>query len=230
MRVETQTDPVLRRRVGSAAAIIPVGSTEQHGPHLPVSTDSDLVTAVARGVGAGRRYLVMPTVTVGVSFEHAPFFNVSVRASTLGLVLGDMCRSLYSNGIKRVFVINGHYGNKKALARFAAKERGEAPAVHVFSYWEYLGDRFDHAGFMETSLMLAVSGRVRMSMAQKGLDTDGMTEAEVRNAKKVAARSFPEATGNGVWGNPRLATAEEGRRMLDTIIRNLRKECQRHAA
>ena len=92
MRIDTQTDPVLRQQEESCA-IVPVGSIEQHGPHLPVSTDSDLVTAVAERVGSGDNFLVTPTITTGVSFEHAPFFNISIRASTLSLILQDVCDS-----------------------------------------------------------------------------------------------------------------------------------------
>ena len=224
MRVEVQTDPIIRRQTEFSVGIIPVGSIEQHGPHLPVSTDSDLVTAVANGVGAGHDFLVMPTVKVGVSFEHAPFFNISIKESTLGLVLSDMCDSLYSNGIKYVFVINGHYGNKRALSKFAQARQDDKPVVRVFSYWEFADTRFDHAGFMETSLMLAVSNNVKMSKAQKGLDTSVMTDEEILNAKKMSAVSFPKATGNGIWGDPREATADKGKEMLKTIIQNMRQE------
>lgn len=227
MRIDTRTDPVLRQQVGSSYAIVPVGSIEQHGPHLPVSTDSDLVTAVAEMVGSPHGFLVMPTITTGVSFEHAPFFNISIRASTLSLVLEDVCSSLYSNGIKHVFVINGHYGNKKALEMFAKNMQGDKPIVRVFSYWEFTERCFDHAGFMETSLMLAVSDNVTMSKAQKGLDTSNMTDEEIADIKKISTESFPRATGNGVWGDPRHATADAGREMLDEITQNIQQEIQR---
>lgn len=225
MRIDTQTDPALRQQEESCA-IVPVGSIEQHGPHLPVSTDSDLVTAVAERVGSGDNFLVTPTITTGVSFEHAPFFNISIRASTLSLILQDVCDSLYSNGIKYVFVINGHYGNKKALEGFVKERQGNKPVVRVFSYWEFTGRRFDHAGFMETSLMLAVSDRVIMSKAQKGLDTSNMTDEEITNIKKISLESFPKATGNGIWGDPRKATADEGRSMLNEIVQNMQRELQ----
>ena len=198
-----QTDPVVRERLAAkAAAIVPVGSVEQHGAHLPVSTDSDIVGAVSAAVGRELGFLVTPTITTGVSFEHRPFFNISIRPSTLGLLLDDVCDSLYGNGIGDVFVINGHYGNRTALAGFARGRRGRNPRVHALSYWRFFKHGLDHAGFVETSLMLAVSGNVWMDLAQKGLVTDGMTPAEVQKIKELAARSFPAATGNGVWGIP----------------------------
>ena len=225
MEARVLTDPVLRRRVAAgAAAIIPVGSTEQHGPHLPVSVDSDIVSAVAAGVGEGRRFLVMPTVSVGVSFEHSPFFHISVRESTLATLLDDICDSLHAQGVGNIFVINGHYGNRGALFGFMSGRRS-GPAVHALSYWRFTKSRFDHGGFVETSLMLAASGRVRMGLARKGLVTEGMSAARIEQLKKEAARSFPGATGNGVWGDPRTATAEAGRRIMAEIVRNMRREC-----
>lgn len=225
MELSSRTDPVLRRRIkAGVAAIVPVGSTEQHGPHLPVSVDSDIATAVAAAVGRGNRFVVAPTVSTGVSFEHAPFFQISVRQSTLATLLGDMCDSLHSNGIRDIFVINGHYTNRGALEDMAAGRRAD-PAVHALSYWRFTESRFDHGGFVETSLMLAVSGSVRMSMARKGLVTDGMDPDQLERVKRASAKSFPEATGNGVWGDPRAATAEAGRRIFGEIVRNLRREC-----
>ncbi len=198
---------------------------EQHGAHLPVSTDSEIVGAVSSRVGRGCGFLVMPTVTTGVSFEHAPFFNISIRPSTLGSLLGDICDSLHAGGVGDVFVINGHYGNRGALKGFAERRHGGEPRVHALSYWRFTDSRFDHGGFVETSLMLAVSGKVRMGLARKGLVTDGMSGSEIRKLNELAARSFPAATGNGVWGDPRGATAAAGRRLLNEIVRNLRREC-----
>lgn len=227
MELYTQTDPILRRRIGAgAAAIIPVGSTEQHGPHLPVSTDSDIVSAVATAVGRGGRFLVTPVVSIGVSFEHAPFFQISIKESTMGVLLGDICDSLYTNGVRDVFLINGHYGNREALLRFVSEYgRRTTPQIHGLSYWRFTKRRFDHGGFVETSLMLAIRGMVRMSLARKGLVTDGMDPSHVAMLKKESAKSFPAVTKNGIWGDPRAATADVGRRIFSEIVQNMRQEC-----
>lgn len=222
MDVVSSTDPLIRECIiGKPAAIIPVGSVEQHGPHLPVSTDSDIVGEVAKRSGSGPEFLVMPTVMTGVSFEHAPFFNISIRPATLETILDDLCESIQSNGIKEIFVINGHYGNREALIQFARRHTD----VHAMSYWRFTKHRFDHAGFVETSLMLAVSDNTRMEQAELGLITDGMSDAELRRIKRLATRSFPEATGNGVWGDPRNATSKAGVRILEEIVVGLRAEC-----
>ncbi len=221
----TATDPDIRQSIESGVAIIiPVGSIEQHGPHLPVSTDSDVVGAVAAGVGKDNRFVVLPTITTGVSFEHAPFFQVSIRETTLVSLLSDMCESLQQNGACSIFVINGHYGNGNALRRFALLQKSN-PAIHVMSYWRFMKSRFDHAGFVETSLMLTISDKVHMKRAQRGLITDGMSPSELRDIKQRASSSFPEATGNGIWGDPRPATAQDGRALLQEIVENLSKEC-----
>ena len=230
-------DPELRRsikrRSKASAAVLPIGSIEQHGPHLPVSTDSDIVTAVSERVAERHGYLLLPTVVFGVSFEHAPFFNLSVRGSTLRAVVGDLCVSLLGNGIRTVFVINGHHGNQRPLRNIAARvEKATMNKMRAFSfsYWHFMDRDFDHAGFVETSLMLAVSRNVRMEKAEKGLITDGMPESEVRRIGRAASRSFPEATGNGIWGDPTGATKRDGQRILDQIVSNLGRECQARLA
>ena len=113
--IKTQFDPVLRNIIKKKkqVAIIPIGSIEQHGPHLPISTDSEIVSEVAKKLADKKGYLLLPTVTYGTSFEHAPFFNLSLRESTLRTVLIDLCTSLLENNIKTVFIINGHHGNLK---------------------------------------------------------------------------------------------------------------------
>ena len=85
---------------------------------------------------------------------------------------------------------------------------------------------FDHAGFAETSLMLAISKNVKMKKAIKGLITDGMTQQEIKNIGKLANKSFPKATKNGIWGDPTKATKKDGQKMLAEIVKNLGEKCQ----
>lgn len=205
----------------AATAVIPVGSLEQHGPHLPVSTDSVIASEVSRMVAERNGYLLMPVVAYGVSYEHAPLFNASTSPDSLSQTLSDLCGSLYKGGIYNIIIINGHHGNMEALGRLGHPVKGSTgsggPAVRVFHYWRYMQrqQELGHAGFAETSMMLAISaGSVRMGLAQRGLVTDGMPPERVREISELAKRSFPEATGNGVWGDPAGATAEAGRRLL----------------
>ena len=85
---------------------------------------------------------------------------------------------------------------------------------------------FDHAGYAETSLMLAVSNKVKMKLAKKGLTTDVLTYEEISKIKKLAMKSFPKATKNGIWGDPRRSTKKDGEKMIKEIVKNLEKKCQ----
>ncbi|MBT4955910.1 MAG: creatininase family protein, partial [Nitrosopumilus sp.] len=197
--IKTQFDPVLRKLIKNKkqVAIIPIGSIEQHGPHLPISTDSDIVSEVAKKLADKKGYLLLPTITYGISFEHAPFFNLSIRESTLRTVLIDLCTSLLENNIKTVFIINGHHGNLKSIKNIDVKLQKilkNKLKVIALSYWHFMSRDFDHAGFVETSLMLAISKNVKMKSAKKGLITDKMTKQEIAKIGKLANQSFPKAT------------------------------------
>ncbi len=229
--VKDQLDPSLRKIIKKRKqiAVIPVGSIEQHGPHLPVSTDSDIVTEIANRLSKRGDFLLLPTITYGVSFEHAPFFNLSIKSSTLQKMIIEICLSLSSNGIRTIFVINGHYGNQKALRLLSRKinklSKGKV-RVFIFSYWSFMKQHFDHAGYAETSLMLAISNKVKMKLAKKGLTTDVLTYKEISKIKKLAMKSFPKATKNGIWGDPRGSTKKDGEKMIKEIVKNLEKKCQ----
>ena len=229
--IKTYFDPILRKTISKKkqVAVIPIGSIEQHGPHLPISTDSDIVSEVSRKISEKNGYLLLPTLNYGVSFEHAPFFNLSIRESTLRTVLVDLCTSLLSNNIKTVFIINGHHGNLDAIKNLDKKLKVISKnrlRVFSLSYWHFMEREFDHAGFVETSLMLAISKNVKMNQAKKGLITDGMSKQEIVKVGKLANQSFPKATKNGIWGDPRKATKKDGQAILAEIVNNLGKKCQ----
>ncbi|MCH2404839.1 MAG: creatininase family protein [Nitrosopumilus sp.] len=229
--IQAQFDLNLRKSIKKKkqVAIIPIGSIEQHGPHLPISTDSDIVTEVAKRLSEMKGYLLLPTLTYGVSFEHAPLFNLSIRESTLRTILIDLCSSLLMNNIKTVFIINGHHGNLKSIKNIDVKlQKISKNKLKVFplSYWHFMKREFDHAGFVETSLMLAISKNVKMKLAKKGLITDGLTKQEIKILGKLANQSFPKATKNGIWGDPTKATKKDGKTILAEIIKNLGKKCQ----
>jgi creatinine amidohydrolase len=231
IEIKSQFDPNLRKSIKKKkqVAVIPIGSIEQHGSHLPVSTDSEIVTEVAKRLSEIKGYLLLPTLTYGVSFEHAPFFNLSIRESTLRSILIDLCSSLLANNIKTVFIINGHHGNLKSIKNIDIKlQKLSKNKLKVFplSYWHFMKREFDHAGFVETSLMLIISKNVKMKLAKKGLITDKMTEHEIKRLGKLANQSFPKATKNGIWGDPTKASKKDGQRILDEIIKNLGKKCQ----
>src|SRR3954468_14480139 len=93
-------------------AVLPVGSFEQHGHHLPLSTDALIATAIAERVAQDHALLQLPVITLGCSHEHAGFpGTVSIKATTLYAVVNDVAESLAGSGIERLLVVNGHGGN-----------------------------------------------------------------------------------------------------------------------
>jgi creatinine amidohydrolase len=207
-------------------AIIPVGSLEQHGSHLPVSTDSLIAEYIARLAAEKVGAFVLPVISYGVSFEHKPMFNVSLRNSTLSTMICDGCVSLAENRIKRIIILNGHHGNMGALQYIAQELHGRLPKdvrVHTIHYWHMMKSEFDHAGEVETSLVLAIAPElVRMDLAvpnSKKLSKSKAAYSSITNAPG----SFPKITGNGVWGDPRRATAAKGEKWIQEIVAGLAK-------
>ena len=225
-------DPEFRELIKSKkliTVIIPVGSLEQHGAHLPITTDSDIVTEVASRLAKKCGFIVFPTVNYGVSFEHEPLFNTSIDEKKFVLFLTDICYSILKN-VDHIIILNGHHGNIQALRIFKEEQDaiiGAPPfLIEVFNYWEFMKHEFDHAGFVETSLMLAISDKVKMKKAKKGLITNGLSKKEIQRIKKLSTKpgGFPKVAKNGVWGDPTGATKKDGKKFLAEIIRNLAKD------
>jgi creatinine amidohydrolase len=207
-------------------AIIPVGSLEQHGAHLPLSTDSIIAEYVARMVAEKAGAFVMPVISYGVSFEHKPMFNVSLRNSTLSTMICDACMSLAEIRIKQIIILNGHHGNTGALQYISQELHNKIPRdvnIHTIHYWQMMMREFDHAGEVETSLVLAIAPElVRMDRAMPNSKKLSKSKAAY-NSIINAPGSFPKITGNGVWGDPRKATVAKGNSLLKEITSNLAK-------
>lgn len=202
-------------------AIIPVGSLEQHGSHLPVSTDSIIVEYIAKRIAEKIPFFVLPVINYGVSFEHSPMFNLSITDSTLSAIISDICISLVDNGIRNILILNGHHGNMGAIQYIAQRLYGRISSetkVQFINYWHLLKNReFDHGGYVETSLMLAISPNMvnmkRAHPSKKKLVNSKVAYTSITNIPG----SFPSITGNGIWGNPKLANEQEGKKMIDDI-------------
>ncbi len=229
IEVKDLSDPALSKLIKTKrrVALIPVGSIEQHGPHLPVSTDSDIVSEIAKRLSEKTDFMLLPTINYGVSFEHHPRFNLSIPKSTLRKFIIDLCTSLSKNRINHIIILNGHHGNQPSLKNIPEImnkiTRGKVQ-VSVFSYWHFMKRKFDHAGFVETSIMLAISKRVAMKKARKGFNIDKYSEKQKNRLNKLASRSFLAIAKNGVWGDPTKATVKDGKMILSEIVQNLLKE------
>jgi creatinine amidohydrolase len=209
-------------------AIIPVGSLEQHGPHLPVSTDALIAEHVSKLVAQKVGALVLPAIAYGVSFEHDPMFHVSLRNSTLSALVCDTCAALAGHGVKEIIIINGHHGNIGALQYIAQDLVGRIPegvSVHVLHYWHQMkNDELGHAGEVETSLVLAIAPElVKMGKAKAGKIKPTTKSKAAYASIANSPGSFVKMTGNGVWGDPKKASAETGQHLLKEIVAGLAK-------
>lgn len=204
-------------RAADALLVVPVGSTEQHGPHLPLATDTLIAEALAQRLADARPdVLVAPPVSYGSSGEHGAFpGTLSIGQQAIELVVTELVRS--ADAFAGVLLLSAHGGNQEPVERAVTTLRREGRRVR---WWapSARGARADaHAGHVETSLLLAVHPeRVRTERAEPGNSAPlEQLWAQLR-AGGVAAVS-----ANGVLGDPTGASAEAGRRLLDELAQDL---------
>ena len=207
---------------GNKRIIIPLGSTEQHGPHLPVSTDTIIAEYFANQLTKEIPSYSLSGIPSGVSFEHRPFFNISISNDLLSELLSQICISLGENGFNQIIIINGHRGNMGVVQYIPQKVERINSKVKVFgiNYWHLIEREFDHGGFVETSLMLAIAPKlVQMHKAKSGYLNKKMLHSTYTTF--LSNTSSFKITRNGVLGDPRKATKEEGKKIISITIKNL---------
>ncbi|WP_055413862.1 MULTISPECIES: creatininase family protein [Streptomyces] len=211
---------------GQNAVIIPVGATEQHGPHLPLAVDTRICEAVALGVSALTGVPVLPPLSFGVSASHGDFAGtVALRPETMIAVVEDVIDSLYASGIRQFIQLNGHIWNNGALDVSAEKlrVRHRDARVRALGYVTmYPGPEVDghvtygralmHANYFETSVMLHLAPElVRMELATSHVDLDSFWDYRMDQVSET-----------GVWGrdvtdaDPTHGAAEFDRCVLTT--------------
>jgi creatinine amidohydrolase len=194
---------------------VPLGATEQHGPHLPLSVDTDIAVALCDRLALARADVVVaPALPYGASGEHAGFAGtLSIGREALELVLIELGRSA-GDTFAHVLFVSAHGGNGEPVAAAVRRLRDEGRDVAVFEpRWD--GD--PHAGRPETSMALALDpGRVHMRLAAAG-DTRPLAQIwPLMRAEGVRAVSE-----SGVLGDPRGAGAPEGEALLDRLAADL---------
>jgi len=198
-----------------AVIVVPVGSTEQHGPHLPLSTDTDIAVALARGLAERRPgVMVAPALPYGASGEHAGFpGTLSIGQEALELLLVELCRSA-TRTAHRVLLLNAHGGNLAPLRRAVELLRNEGRDVRA--WWPRWGGDA-HAGRTETSVQLALApARVRSHLVAPGATAPLAELLPVLRERGVRAVS-----PDGVLGDPTGGTAEQGRLLLEAALDDL---------
>ncbi|SEP44437.1 mycofactocin biosynthesis peptidyl-dipeptidase MftE [Amycolatopsis saalfeldensis] len=216
MRLADLSSPDVAERAAAGAILaVPIGSTEQHGAHLPLTTDTDIAQALCDRLAAERPdVLVAPTVAYGSSGEHAGFAGtLSIGQEATELVLVELGRSAVETFARLLFV-STHGGNAGPVARAVARLRAESRDVQVFQpRWD--GD--PHAGAPETGLQLALRPEVvRMDRAVPG---DRRPLGELLPV--MIEGGVRAVTGTGVLGDPTAATVAEGRALLDKLTAQL---------
>lgn len=218
--------------------IIPTAAIEQHGPHLPIVTDTCIVGAVSQRAAdaASVPVLVAPTVSYGASQHHFPFPGVmSVSSISFSGVVRDLLDSLVRSGARRVYLLNGHGGNDE-LVRLIAREEAQllGLAIGAASYWTLaweamleigahtaIGPLPGHAGGFETSLMLAL--RPDLVEADLRPATGNTPEGSVWPNSSRGSIVLPRGPelGTGMSDDAASATAEWGEKLLDVIVREV---------
>jgi creatinine amidohydrolase len=197
-----------------ALVLVPVGSTEQHGPQLPFDTDTLIAVAVAERAAlalADRPVVVAPALAFGASGEHQDFpGTVSIGADALRFVLIELARSVRTWAPRLVFV-NGHGGNVPAMSEAVAQLVDEGHDAAWVPCGTPTGDA--HAGRSETSLLLRLHPERVGSERPSGAD-----EPIGALMPRLIAEGVRSVSPNGVLGDARGASAEEGARLLDGMV------------
>ena len=202
---------VAERAAAGAVLAVPLGATEQHGPHLPLSTDTDTAVALCLRLAAARpEVLIAPAVAYGSSGEHDGFAGtLSIGQAAVEQLVLELGRSA-TRTFRHVLFVSAHGGNAEPVGRAVEQLRSGSRDVTLFQPgWE--GEA--HAGRHETALQLALDpGRVRMERA-----VAGNTRPLVALMPRLRAGGIRAVSASGVLGDPTTATATDGAALLDSL-------------
>jgi mycofactocin system creatininase family protein len=195
--------------------VVPLGSHEQHGPHLPLDTDTVLAEALVDEVAGLPFVMTAPALPYGASGEHSGFAGtLSIGSEVLADALVELVRSARGDYAGVAFVC-AHGGNADGLAQARDRSRAEGDRVFVWGARVDGGDA--HAGRTETSLMMAIAP----DAVRSGELRPGRTESLAELMPELRKGGVRSVSGNGVLGDPLLATAAEGRLLLGALVDEL---------
>ncbi len=197
--------------LGHPLLVVPVGSCEQHGPHLPLGTDSVVATALAEGLAARRAdTVVAPALHITSSGEHAGFpGTLSIGAAATELVVVELVRS--ADWASGVVLVNGHGGNARPVTDAVRRLTDEGR--RVIAWWPKVTDGDLHAGATETSLLLAL----RPDLVR----TEAAAAGPVPTIDELVRDGVRAHSPSGVLGDPATADAATGRALLARLVDDL---------
>ena len=231
------------------SVVLPVGSLEQHGKHLPLNVDYLLCERVVREAARqSGQILVLPTLVYGRSSHHFPYCGtVSLQLETFVNIINDILFSLYKHGFTRIIIVNGHGGNRGALAaaigKFMEKDI-KHPLIFLANYYSFGVEEVNkiresekggmaHAGEYETSLSLYLQPRlVEMEKAVKRIPLSPLPEYVYADLMGDSPLSMSVSYGekeksiweytfceSGVAGDPTVATEDKGRKIFEIVVK-----------
>jgi len=213
---------------GVDTAILPVGATEQHGPHMGCGMDAEIAGQLCQAVAEKTNAIVLPTLPYGCSIGHSQRWpgTVALQPKTMIDVVKDMGDWIYNSGFRRLFIINGHVGNFAPLRCALEMLRAEHDDMMVALVnsgsisprvkEQHFHDAQDwHANDAETSLMLALQpAMVREELLQDSDDPD-------RTEDCVFSHPVNRTSKNGVTGKPSLASSDKGNELFNWMVEDL---------
>ncbi|MFE2282810.1 creatininase family protein [Streptomyces sp. NPDC059443] len=203
-------------------AVLPVGSFEQHGRHLPLITDTAIACIISQEIADAYRVHLLPPITMSCSHEHAGFpGTVSISAKTLYAVIDDIRASLARSGIHKLVIVNGHGGNY-VLSNVVQEANVDGPAVTLFPLGADWDQARDHAGLVSDRHADMHAGEIETSIllhAAPELVREGYREADHDGGPRpfLLVQGMAAYTKSGVIGFPALGTAEKGKAVLASL-------------
>lgn len=207
---------------GARTAILPVGSFEQHGRHLPLATDTLIACAISRELSTAYPTLLLPPVTISCSHEHSAWSGtVSISSATLHLLVADVYDSISRSGLTSLVIVNAHGGNY-VLSNITQEGSAQGKNIALYPNREHWREAREaakletsshedmHAGELETSILLHTDPDV----VRDGYMTTDWIANDRRHLLTTGMQNY---TTNGVIGRPSLATAEKGKAVLDSL-------------
>ncbi len=218
--------------------IIPVGSCEQHGPHLPLGTDTMITAEIAKRIAAKLGIIVAPMIPIGLSDQHLAWpGSLSLRPETIQAILSDVVDSLFPHGFRKFIFLYFHTKNKIAVdaaawrIKAALKEEIKVMVINSFESWrscseQLFGLNYDplwlaHGGEGETACVMALGYDVDQQKIPDRIENQDFLKISRSKEVYSIVQNLKKYAKNGTWGEAKLASSETGEKIFEIISRHL---------